>query len=282
MILDGKALATKIKEELKVEVENINNTYNKKPKLAVVLVGSDPASCVYVKNKKNACAFVGIESVSVELPEDTTQEDLENKLKELNADNTINGILLQLPLPKHLNERQALNCISADKDVDGLGQENMGRLLTGEDGLVACTPSGIMELFKEYKIDLKGKNATIINRSILVGKPLFALLTAQNATVTMCHSHTKNLVEHTKNADIIITAVGKKNFLTADMIKDGAVVIDVGINRLASGLKGDVAFERVKEMCSYITPVPGGVGPLTVACLMENTLILDKIRRNIQ
>lgn len=281
MILDGKALATKIKEELKVEVENINNTYNKKPKLAVVLVGSDPASCVYVKNKKNACAFVGIESVSVELPEDTSQEDLENKLKELNADNTINGILLQLPLPKHLNERQTLNCISADKDVDGLGQENMGRLLTGEDGLVACTPSGIMELFKEYKIDLKGKNATIINRSILVGKPLFALLTAQNTTVTMCHSHTKNLIEHTKNADIVITAVGKKNFLTADMIKDGAVVIDVSIVRTENGLCGDADFEAVSQKASYITPVPGGVGPLTIALLLKNTIKAFKNQNNI-
>ena len=281
MILDGKALATKIKTELKEEVENLKSTYEKVPKLAVVLVGNDPASCVYVKNKKNACNYVGIDSVSIELPENTTQQELETKLTELNNDSSINGILLQLPLPKHLNERSALNCISATKDVDGLGQENMGRLLTGEDGLVACTPSGIMELFKEYNISLKGKNAVIINRSILVGKPLIGLLLSQNATVTVCHSHTKDLFTHTQQADIVISAVGKKNFLTADMIKENAVVIDVSIVRTAEGLCGDADFDNLKNKASFITPVPGGVGPLTIAMLLKNTVKAFKNQNNI-
>ena len=281
MILDGKALATKIKTELKEEVANLTLAHNKTPKLAVVIVGNDPASCVYVRNKKNACAFCGIESVSVELDENTTQQKLESTLKNLNNDQTINGILLQLPLPKHLNERDALNCISAEKDVDGLGKENLGKLLTQEDGLVACTPSGVMELFKEYNIELSGKNVVIINRSILVGRPLSALLTNANATVTVCHSKTKNVEFYTQNADIVITAVGKKDFLTANMVKENAVVIDVSIVRTESGLCGDAKFDELKNKVGYITPVPGGVGPLTIAMLLKNTVKAFKTQNNI-
>lgn len=281
MILDGKALATKIKTELKEEVANLTLTHNKTPKLAVVIVGNDPASCVYVRNKKNACAFCGIESVSVELDENTTQQKLESTLKNLNNDQTINGILLQLPLPKHLNERDALNCISAEKDVDGLGKENLGKLLTQEDGLVACTPSGVMELFKEYNIELSGKNVVIINRSVLVGRPLSALLTNANATVTVCHSKTKNVEFYTQNADIVITAVGKKDFLTANMVKENSVVIDVSIVRTESGLCGDAKFDELKDKVGYITPVPGGVGPLTIAMLLKNTVKAFKTQNNI-
>ncbi len=281
MILDGKSLATKIKTELKEEVSNLTLAHNKTPKLAVVIVGNDPASCVYVRNKKNACAFCGIESVSVELAETTTQQELENTLTKLNNDQTINGILLQLPLPKHLNERDALNCISAEKDVDGLGKENLGKLLTQEDGLVACTPSGVMEIFKEYNIDLNGKDVVIINRSVLVGRPLSALLTNANATVTICHSKTKNIKFYTQNADIVITAVGKKDFLTADMVKENSVIIDVSIVRTESGLCGDAKFDELQNKVSYITPVPGGVGPLTIAMLLKNTVKAFKTQNNI-
>lgn len=281
MILDGKTLAKKIKSELKNEVKELVETHNITPKLAVVIVGSDPASCVYVRNKKNACAFCGIESVSVELPESTTQLELEQTLNQLNTDSSINGILLQLPLPKHLNERDALNCISAEKDVDGLGKQNMGKLITQEDGLVACTPSGIMELFKEYNIELSGKNVTIINRSILVGKPLANLLTNANATVSICHSKTQDVKFYTQNADIVVTAVGKKDFLTADMVKAGAIIIDVAIVRTENGLCGDAKFEELQNKVSYITPVPGGVGPLTIAMLLKNTVKAFKKQNNI-
>ncbi len=281
MILDGKALATKIKTELKEEVTNLTNTHNKTPKLAVVIVGNDPASCVYVRNKKNACAFCGIESVSVELAETTTQQELEKTLTKLNNNQTINGILLQLPLPKHLNERDALNCISAEKDVDGLGKENLGKLLTQEDGLIACTPSGVMEIFKEYNIELSGKNVVIINRSVLVGRPLSALLTNANATVTVCHSKTKNAEFYTQNADIVITAVAKKEFLTTDMVKENAVVIHVSIVTTENGLCGDAKFDELQNKVAYITPVPGGVGPLTIAMLLKNTVKAFKKQNNI-
>lgn len=272
MILDGKTFSQKIKDNVKAEVESLIKKGYVAPCLAVVLVGNDAPSQIYVKNKKNACAYVGIKSVSVELDEKISQTELENKLNELNNDKNINGILLQLPLPKGLDERSALNCISPIKDVDGLTNLSLGKLTSGEESLVACTPQGIMELLNEYNVDLTGKNVVIINRSNLVGKPLIQLMLNQNATVTVCHSKTKNLEHFTKNADVLVTAVGKQNFITADMVKKDSVIIDVAIVRLNDKICGDVDFENVSKKAKLITPVPGGVGPLTIACLMQNTV----------
>lgn len=280
MILDGKALSTKVKDRVKQEISNLPKN-DKIPTLAVVLVGDDPASAIYVRNKKRACEYVGIKSVSVTLGQDTTQEKLEQTLNDLNNDKSINGILLQLPLPKGLDERKALNCIAPEKDVDGLSSVNLGKLITKEVGITPCTPTGVMEFFKEYNIDLTGKNVVIINRSILVGKPLALMMLNANATVTICHSKTQNISEYTKKADVIVTAVGKAKFLTEDMVKDGAVVIDVSIVRTEAGLCGDADYENIKDKASYITPVPGGVGPMTIAMLMENTLKAYKLQNNI-
>ena len=280
MILDGKALSTKVKDRVKQEISNLPKNDNI-PTLAVVLVGDDPASAIYVRNKKKACEYVGIKSVSVTLGQDTTQEKLEQTLNDLNSDKSINGILLQLPLPKGLDERKALNCIAPEKDVDGLSSVNFGKLITKEVGITPCTPTGVMEFFKEYNIDLTGKNVVIINRSILVGKPLALMMLNANATVTICHSKTQNISEYTKKADVIVTAVGKAKFLTEDMVKDGAVVIDVSIVRTEAGLCGDADYENIKDKASYITPVPGGVGPMTIAMLMENTLKAYKLQNNI-
>ena len=280
MILDGKALSTKVKDRVKQEISNLPKN-DKIPTLAVVLVGDDPASAIYVRNKKRACEYVGIKSVSVTLGQDTTQEKLEQTLNDLNNDESINGILLQLPLPKGLDERKALNCIAPEKDVDGLSSVNLGKLITKEVGITPCTPTGVMEFFKEYNIDLTGKNVVIINRSILVGKPLALMMLNANATVTICHSKTQNISEYTKKADVIVTAVGKSKFLTEDMVKDGAVVIDVSIVRTEAGLCGDADYENIKDKASYITPVPGGVGPMTIAMLMENTLKAYKLQNNI-
>ena len=280
MILDGKALSTKVKDRVKQEISNLPKNDNI-PTLAVVLVGDDPASAIYVRNKKKACEYVGIKSVSVTLGQDTTQEKLEQTLNDLNNDKSINGILLQLPLPKGLDERKALNCIAPEKDVDGLSSVNFGKLITKEVGITPCTPTGVMEFFKEYNIDLTGKNVVIINRSILVGKPLALMMLNANATVTICHSKTQNISEYTKKADVIVTAVGKAKFLTEDMVKDGAVVIDVSIVRTEAGLCGDADYENIKDKASYITPVPGGVGPMTIAMLMENTLKAYKLQNNI-
>ncbi len=280
MILDGKALSIKVKDRVKQEISNLPKNDNI-PTLAVVLVGDDPASAIYVRNKKRACEYVGIKSVSVTLGQDTTQEKLEQTLNNLNNDKSINGILLQLPLPKGLDERKALNCIAPEKDVDGLSSVNLGKLITKEVGITPCTPTGVMEFFKEYNIDLTGKNVVIINRSILVGKPLALMMLNANATVTICHSKTQNISEYTKKADIIVTAVGKAKFLTEDMVKDGSVVIDVSIVRTEAGLCGDADYENIKDKASYITPVPGGVGPMTIAMLMENTLKAYKLQNNI-
>lgn len=280
MILDGKALSTKVKDRVKQEISNLPKNDNI-PTLAVVLVGDDPASAIYVRNKKRACEYVGIKSVSVTLGQDTTQEKLEQTLNDLNNDKSINGILLQLPLPKGLDERKALNCIAPEKDVDGLSSVNLGKLITKEVGITPCTPTGVMEFFKEYNIDLTGKNVVIINRSILVGKPLALMMLNANATVTICHSKTQNISEYTKKADVIVTAVGKSKFLTEDMVKDGAVVLDVSIVRTEAGLCGDADYENIKDKASYITPVPGGVGPMTIAMLMENTLKAYKLQNNI-
>lgn len=281
MILDGKELSKKIKTQLKLEVETLKNKTGKTPKLAVVLVGDDPASAIYVKNKKNACKFVGITSEVKVLDKSTTQTELESVLSTLNSDKTVNGILLQLPLPNGLNERQALNCINPQKDVDGLTTVNMGKLLTNEQGLTPCTPTGIMELFNEYNINLDGKHVVIINRSLLVGKPLEQLLLKKNATVTICHSHTKNIESLTKNADIIVTAVGKKNFLTKSMVKKNATIIDVAIVRDENGICGDADFKMLVKKAEFITPVPGGVGPLTIAMLLKNTIKAFKNQNNL-
>lgn len=281
MILDGKELSKKIKIQLKLEVETLKNKTGKTPKLAVVLVGDDPASAIYVKNKKNACKFVGITSEVKVLDKSTTQTELESVLSTLNSDKTVNGILLQLPLPNGLNERQALNCINPQKDVDGLTTVNMGKLLTNEQGLTPCTPTGIMELFNEYNINLDGKHVVIINRSLLVGKPLEQMLLHKNATVTICHSHTKNIESLTKNADIIVTAVGKKNFLTKSMVKKNATIIDVAIVRDENGICGDADFKMLVKKAEFITPVPGGVGPLTIAMLLKNTIKAFKNQNNL-
>ena len=281
MILDGKELSKKIKTQLKLEVETLKNKTGKTPKLAVVLVGDDPASAIYVKNKKNACKFVGITSEVKVLDKSTTQTELESVLSTLNSDKTVNGILLQLPLPNEVNERQALNCIAPQKDVDGLTTVNMGKLLTNEQGLTPCTPTGIMELFNEYNINLDGKHVVIINRSLLVGKPLEQMLLHKNATVTICHSHTKNIESLTKNADIIVTAVGKKNFLTKNMVKKNATIIDVAIVRDENGICGDADFKMLVKKAEFITPVPGGVGPLTIAILLKNTIKAFKNQNNL-
>ena len=264
MILDGKELSKKIKTQLKLEVETLKNKTGKTPKLAVILVGDDPASAIYVKNKKNACKFVGITSEVKVLDKSTTQTKLESVLSTLNSDKTVNGILLQLPLPNGLNERQALNCIAPQKDVDGLTTVNMGKLLTNEQGLTPCTPTGIMELFNEYNINLDGKHVVIINRSLLVGKPLEQMLLKKNATVTICHSHTKNIAS-----------------LTKSMVKKNATIIDVSIVRDENGICGDADFKNLTKKAEFITPVPGGVGPLTIAMLLKNTIKAFKNQNNL-
>ena len=269
-IIDGKALAAEMRQELKEKIEKMA----RKPGLAVVIVGQDPASTIYVRNKIKACEDLGIRSYSYELPEHSTQEQVETLLKELGQDNNVDGILLQLPLPKHLNENSAVACIPVEKDVDGFSSENLGLLLQDKAKIVACTPLGVMKMLEKYGIDPTGKHAVVVGRSETVGKPMALLLLNANATVTICHSKTKNIKEICKQADILVAAVGRANFITADMIKDGAVVIDVGINRNQNGkLCGDVDFENVKEKTSYITPVPGGVGPMTITMLMYNTYI---------
>ena len=270
-IIDGKALATQIRAQLKAKIEECE----RKPGLAVVIVGEDPASRIYVRNKIKACGELGIRSYSYELPTTATQEELEGLLDELAQNNEIDGILLQLPLPRHLNADAATAHIPFEKDVDGFSAKNLGLLMQNKQRIAACTPSGVMKLLENEGIELTGKNAVVIGRSETVGKPMAMLLLNANATVTVCHSKTKNLKEVCKEADILISAVGKAKFVTADMIKDGAVVIDVGMNRDENGkLCGDVDFEGVKEKASHITPVPGGVGPMTITMLMYNTYLI--------
>lgn len=274
-ILDGKALSLKIRNQLKDKVQTEYLDKNKAvPELAVILVGDDMASKVYVAGKVKACFEVGIKVNVINLDEKTKQKTLNHTIQVLNKDKAIGGILLQLPLPKHLNSSEALNLIAPEKDVDGLTNTNLGKLLVGDTtGRVPCTPLGIYTLLKEYNIDLAGKNAVVIGRSILVGKPMALLLTRHNVTVTLCHSYTKDIEKTTKKADIIVCAVGKKGFLKESMVKQGAVVVDVGINRNKAGhLCGDVDFNKVSRKASYITPVPGGVGPLTIAMLLQNLL----------
>ena len=272
-LIDGKAVSQAIKDEIKQEITKIKANNGKDISLAVVLIGDDPASKVYVNNKAKACEYVGITSYTYRLPEETTQQQAEELVSSLVNDDKITGILVQLPLPKHLDENKILKLIPAKKDVDGFSDENIGKLLQGKKTVISCTPFGVMELLRHYNVDLTGKNAVVIGRSNIVGKPMTALLINANATVTVCHSKTVNLKEITKKADVLIVAIGRPKFVTADMVKDGAVVIDVGINRVDGKLVGDVDFENVEPIASMITPVPGGVGPMTIAMLMKNTLI---------
>jgi len=271
-ILDGNALAQELRASFKARVEALT-AKGHQPGLVVVLVGEDPASQVYVRNKVNACANVGMHSEKVTYPADVDQAVVLAKIAELNADPRIHGILVQLPLPKHFDEEAVLEAIATEKDVDGFHAENVGALAQGNPRFIPCTPYGVMKMFEKGGIDLTGKEAVVIGRSNIVGKPMALLLINAGATVTVCHSRTKDLAFHTKRADIVVAAVGKPRFVTADMVKPGAVVIDVGINRLPDGkLCGDVDFDGCKEVASWITPVPGGVGPMTITMLLANTL----------
>lgn len=271
-IINGKQLAQKIRGELKIKCNELKNK-GIQPKLAVIMVGDNPASKVYVRNKSKACDEIGINYEEHLLSEKITQEELINLIKKLNKDESVNGILLQSPIPNHLNINQAFKAISYRKDVDGFTPSSIGKLVIGEDTFISCTPYGVMKMFEEYNIDLTGKNLVILGRSNIVGKPLLQCCLNRNATVTICHSKTKNLSEYTKKADILISAIGKAKFVTENMVKKDAVVIDVGINRDENGkMVGDVDFENVEPIASYITPVPGGVGPMTIAMLMNNVI----------
>lgn len=271
-LIDGKQISTEIKEEIKAEVAALKEQ-GKEICLAVIQVGNNPASTVYVGNKKKACAYVGMESLSYELPEETTEEELLKLVETLNNDRKVNGILVQLPLPEHIDEDKVIQTISPKKDVDGFHPQSVGALSIGQPGFVSCTPAGIIQLLKRSNIEIDGKECVIIGRSNIVGKPMALLLLRENATVTICHSHTKDIKELTKRADILIVAIGKAKYVDASYIKEGATVIDVGMDRDENGkLCGDVDFESVKEKAGAITPVPGGVGPMTIAMLMNNCL----------
>ncbi|MCI8732800.1 MAG: bifunctional methylenetetrahydrofolate dehydrogenase/methenyltetrahydrofolate cyclohydrolase FolD [Clostridia bacterium] len=273
-IIDGKLVAAKTREQIAKEVAELKSKgYDREIGLAVIFVGNNPASEVYVRNKIKACEEVGIKSYLCKLPEESTFEDVADTIEQLNQNPDVSGMILQLPIPKHLDENKLIDLIHPDKDVDGCTAAQKGRLWTGRDSLIACTPYGVMKLLDFYGIPLEGRNAVVIGRSNLVGKPMAQLLLDRNCTVTLCHSRTKNLKEVTSSADIVVVAIGKAKFLKADMVKDGAVVIDVGMDRDENGkLCGDVDYADVAEKCSYITPVPGGVGPMTVTMLIANTL----------
>ena len=269
-IIDGKKISAEIKEELKTEVAAYA-AQGKTCALAVIQVGADPASSVYVRNKKKACAYIGIESLSYELPEETTEEELLALIQKLNDNPDVHGILCQLPLPKHICEDHVIQAIDPQKDVDGFHPQNVGALVVGKKGFVSCTPAGIIQLLKRSNIEIAGKHCVVIGRSNIVGKPMALLMLRENATVTICHSRTENLKEICKEADILIVAIGKPRYIGADYIKEGVVVIDVGIHRNEENkLCGDVRFEEAEQIASYITPVPGGVGPMTIAMLMSN------------
>lgn len=274
-IIDGKAISASVKEQVRAEIERDNLSVG----LAVVIVGDDPASRVYVNNKKKACEFCGIKSYEYALPAETTEQELLDLVDTLNADKNVNGILVQLPLPKHLDEKKVIERISPMKDVDAFHESNVGKIMIGNYAFLPCTPAGCMELIHSTGVEVAGKDCVVIGRSNIVGKPMAMLLLHENGTVTICHSKTKNLAEVCSRADILIAAVGRPNFVTADMVKPGAVVIDVGINRLDAGkLCGDVKFDEVSEKASWITPVPGGVGPMTIAMLMRNTVTAWRIQ----
>lgn len=279
-LIDGKEVSAYIKNQVKTEVEKLSES-GKAVALAVIIVGDDPASRVYVNNKKKACEATGIKSYEYALSADTKEEELLDLIDKLNNNPEINGILCQLPLPKHIDENKVIDAIASDKDVDCFRAENVGKMWLGDYDFAACTPKGVMLLLEYYGIDVCGKNCVIIGRSNIVGKPMASLLLEKSATVTVCHSKTKDLSAFTKNADVIVAAVGRAKFVSADMVKEGAVVIDVGINRDENGkLCGDVDFENVKEKASYITPVPGGCGPMTIAVLMRNTLVAYRIQND--
>ncbi len=279
-IIDGKVISAAVKERVAEGVKELNKK-GISVGLAVIIVGEDPASKVYVANKKKACEALGIVSEEYALPESTTEEELLALIKELNAKKSINGILCQLPLPRHLDEKIIINSILPEKDVDAFHPSNVGKIMIGDYDFVPCTPAGVMEMLAYENIDVEGKTCVVIGRSNIVGKPMGMLLLHKNGTVTICHSRTKNLKEVCKTADILVAAVGKAKFVTEDMVKDGAVVIDVGMNRENGKLCGDVDYEAVSKKTSYITPVPGGVGPMTIAMLMQNTLTAAKKQNNI-
>ncbi len=280
-LIDGKIISAAVKDAVAKETAELKEK-GVIPGLAVIIVGEDPASKVYVANKEKACQQMGFASWKYALPEDTTEEELLALIRKLNNDPEVNGILCQLPLPKHLDEELVINTIIPEKDVDAFHPQNVGKIMTGNYDFLPCTPAGIMEMLKYENIDITGKECVVIGRSNIVGKPMAMLLLHKNGTVTICHSRTKDLAEVCRRADILVAAVGRANFVTADMVKEGAVVIDVGINRLENGkLCGDVNFAEVEPKASYITPVPGGVGPMTIATLMKNTLTAAKKQNNL-
>ncbi|MEE1154981.1 MAG: bifunctional methylenetetrahydrofolate dehydrogenase/methenyltetrahydrofolate cyclohydrolase FolD [Acutalibacteraceae bacterium] len=281
-IIDGKLVSASVKQQVADQCAELLAKTGKKPGLAVIIVGDDPASRVYVNNKKKACELVGFMSKEYALPAETTQEELNQLVQQLNNDSDINGILCQLPLPKHLDEKAIIEAISPAKDVDAFHAVNVGKIMIGDYDFLPCTPAGVMELLSYYNISIEGKQCVVLGRSNIVGKPMSMLLLHKNGTVTVCHSRTKDLAQVCKSADILVAAVGIPKFVKADMVKEGAVVIDVGINRDENGkLCGDVDFEQVEPLSSYITPVPGGVGPMTIATLMKNTLTAFKLQNNL-
>ncbi len=272
IILDGRATARALEKNLKVKVEELKDKYNKVPKLIVVLVGNNPASLSYVKSKEKACKRVGIDGFTIRLDEDIIEKDLLKVVDELNDDSSVDGFIIQLPLPNHINADKVLNRVKADKDVDGMGLLNAGKLMNRQKGLLPATPKGVMMLLDYYNIPLKGKHAVVVGRSNIVGSPMAKLLINADATVTLTHRYTNDLGYYTKQADILVVATGIVNLITADMVKKGAVVVDVGINRVGDKLVGDVDFENLKEIAGYLTPVPGGVGPMTISALIHNVI----------
>lgn len=280
-LISGKEVSQKVKDEIKSQTKLLKDK-GISVKLAVIIVGDDPASHIYVKNKKKACEYVGFESLEYALDENTSEEELLELIDKLNKDKTVNGILCQLPLPKHIDEKKIIDSISSLKDVDAFHPVNVGKIMIGDYEFLPCTPAGIMRLIESTSYDVSGKDCVIIGRSNIVGKPMAMLMLHKNATVTICHSRTKNIEEKIKNADIVIAAVGIPKFVKGDMVKDGALVIDVGINRTSDGkLCGDVDFDEVSKKASFITPVPGGVGPMTISMLMQNTLKAAKLQNNL-
>lgn len=276
-IINGKYVSAEVRKNIAIEVEEFKKKTGVTPGLAVILVGNNPASCVYVRNKHKACLEVKMNSFEITMPESTTEEELLRKIDELNRDKNVHGILVQLPLPKHISEEKIINSITPEKDVDAFHPTNVGKIVGGKYDFIPCTPAGIMELLHFYNVEISGKECVVIGRSNIVGKPMALLLLAENGTVTVCHSKTKNLSETTKRADILVVAIGRANFVTKDMVKPGAVVVDVGINRMEDGtLAGDVDFKNVEPIASKITPVPGGVGPMTITMLLKNTLTAAK------
>ena len=280
-IINGKIVSQKLRSEIKEEVDSFRSKTGVTPGLAVIIVGSDPASQIYVRNKQRACAEVGINSVVIEYPDGTTESELLSKIDQLNSDSNIHGILVQLPLPENIDEKAIIDRIDPGKDVDAFHPYNVGKIMLGSYDFLPCTPAGIIALLDYYKVDIAGKRCAVIGRSNIVGKPMSLLLTERNATVTLCHSKTKGLGDICRNSDIIVVAIGRAEYLTADMVKDGAIIIDVGINRLSDGrLVGDVNFDEVSRVASLITPVPGGVGPMTITTLLKNTLLAAKIKNS--